>query len=167
MPRSVARTGSPYTVEFFVSRKTRDKIFDLVQKLNFLAIPSEDGRLSASKESVKTISFRQEDTHHQIIYQKTDNARVQELASIFESISTTLEFGRRLSDLHQRHRAELDSQLTRMQSLVLRGRLPELQAIANVLQAIASDPVLNDKVREQAQAILRTPGSHQVFVQLH
>jgi len=37
------------------------------------------------------------------------------------------------------------------------GRIAGIE-IGNVLQAIASDPSLNDKVREQAQAILKSAG---------
>lgn len=156
MPSSVEKTGAPYTVEFLVSSPTRTKIFDLVRKLNFLNIASEDGRLSASGQSVKTISFRQGDIHNQVIYKKQDSPRVRELASIFESISATLEFGRRLANLHQHHEVRLGSELERMHDLVVKGKLPELQAVANVLQNIASDSSLKENVRTEAQAILKS-----------
>jgi hypothetical protein len=156
MPRSTAKTGVPYTLEFLISQPTRTKIFDLVQELNFLSIGSKDGRLSARDKSVKTISFRQADIHNQIMYQDSNNPRVRELASTFESIAATLEFGRRLADLHQHREARLADELKRMHNLVDQGKLRELQAINEVLKNIASDSSLDQGVRGEAQTILNS-----------
>jgi hypothetical protein len=153
-PRSVRQTGVPYTVEFVVSGPTRQMIFDLAQKLKFLNLRSPEERFSGEKASVKTISFRDGGTHHEIIFYRTDNPQVRTLAATFESIARTLQFGRRLSDLHQQHSGRLGNELTQMQQSLEGKHLSELQAVANVLQSITSDASLAPSVRNQAQAIL-------------
>jgi hypothetical protein len=81
---------------------------------------------------------------------------IQELTSVFEEISSTLEFGRRLAYLHQHDKQGLEGELVAMQKDADRHWLRELQAVSPVLRSIATDPGVADQARAQADKLVRS-----------
>jgi hypothetical protein len=79
---------------------------------------------------------------------------VQELTNLFQSLSTTLEFGRRLEYYHRYQKLALDDELKRMEEMAKQNSLAELSAVAPVLQQVASDPSVINPVRVRAQRLL-------------
>jgi hypothetical protein len=155
VPQSVEKTGAPYTVEFVGSASTRQKIFDLVKRLKLLDIPSSNVQHFRGSNSVKTLVFREGNTQHQIRYQTSRNPLIRQLTAVFQNIGTTLDFGRRLTLLQQTHSRRLSSELKNMQQLARNGSLQELQAVAPVLQRIASDTNVTPGDRKRAEAIIQ------------
>lgn len=162
-PQSLEKTGDPYTIEFVASAPVRDRIFGIVQQLNFLNLPSKNSStLVATRRatrSIKTLAFREGDTDNQITYESSTNPRIRQLTVLFENISNTMEFGRRLADirLHENQSGEnqrMKTELKRMQSMAQQGRLGDLPVIAPVLNQIASVTSASNVVRRRAQAIL-------------
>lgn len=157
-PQATEQTGMPYTVEFLAPAPIRDRVFAMVQKLNFLKPSSELSNIPQTR-SVKTLVFREGKTDNQINFVTPENPLVRQLTVLFENISTTVEFGRRLSyldsrknELHRRRRIMVE--LKQMQSMERKGRLEDLPAVAPVLRQIASDKTLNKGARTRAEAIL-------------
>jgi hypothetical protein len=151
---SVERTGVPYTIEFQSSDATRRVTFNIVRQLNFL-----NGDFAASVGSpqnipVRTLAYRDLTFNNQITYSESTDSNVQELTSVFEEISVTFEFARRLGYLHQHDRAGLEPELIRMQTSAEHHLLRELHAVTPALRSIASDASLSESVRKHAEAIL-------------
>jgi hypothetical protein len=161
---SVERTGVPYTVEFQASDATRRMTFNIVRQLNFLNgdFPTYSG--TPEKVPVRTLAYHDITYDNRVTYSDSSNSEIQELTSVFEEISATFEFVRRLSYLHQHDKEGLDPELIRMQTSAERHMLRELQAATPVLKIIASDHTLTDSARNHAEAILALMRKPQEFV---
>lgn len=101
-----------------------------------------------------TLAYHDSQFARQITYSSCSNPDVQELTSVFEQISETLEFGRRLSYLHQHDKGALTAELDKMRSGGERHKLRELQALAATLSSIVSDHNVDKPARESAEELL-------------
>jgi hypothetical protein len=79
---------------------------------------------------------------------------IQQLTSLFQNVSATLEYGRRLSYYHRYQKLALDDELKHMEDQARRGELAELQAVQPVLQQIYDDSSVLNIVRARAQRIM-------------
>ena len=79
---------------------------------------------------------------------------VQQLTDLFQDLSTTLEFGRRLHYDHRYQKLALDEELKRMEETARNGPLVELTAIAPILQQIVGDATVMNVSRARAQRLL-------------
>jgi hypothetical protein len=151
---SVERAGVPYTIEFQTSDATRRMTFNIVRQLNFLNgdFPASIG--TPEKVPVRTLAYHDITYNNQITYSESNDSEIEELTTVFEEISATFEFARRLGYLHQHDKERLEPELIRMQTSAERHRLRELQAVTPALKIIASDNSLSEGVRKRAEAIL-------------
>ena len=152
---SVENTGVPYTVEFAVTERTRRATFNLARELDFFRdeVPASTG--SPQNTYVRTLGFHDGTVSHQITYSASSNVDVQELTSVFEELSETLEFGRRLIDLHQHERDALGPELQKLQTSADQHHVRELQALVTVLRSIAEDRKLDGATRQAAEGLLQ------------
>jgi hypothetical protein len=152
-PQSAVKTGLPYSVEFLASSATRTKVFQLTEKLHFFRGTFKDID-SGGEVGTYTLSFSEGNVHNQVTYHSSPNPLVQNLTTLFGRISTTLEFGRRLSVFEAANSVGMDAELQKMAQMIHAGQLAELQAVTPVLQQVASDENLSQVCRKRAQAIL-------------
>lgn len=151
---SVERTGVPYTIEFQTSDATRRVTFNIMRQLNFLNGDFAAPVGSPQNIPVRTLGYRDLTFNNQITYSESTDSNVQELTSVFEEISVTFEFARRVAYLHQHDKNGLEPELVRMQTSAEHHLLRELQAVTPALRNIASDASLSESVRKHAEAIL-------------
>jgi hypothetical protein len=162
-PNSVGSTGVPYAVEFSVSEHTRRATFNLAHGLDWFtdAIPLSIG--APQETYVRTLAYHDIQFNNRITYSSSQNRDVQELTSIFEELSETLEFGRRLSYLHQNQPKGLGPELQKLQAMADEHHVRELQALITALNIIASDRKVEGGVRQTAEKLLeeaRTASRH-------
>ena len=153
-PDSIGKTGVPYTLEFQVSDRTRRVTFNVARQLDYFGDQAQQSVSSAQTSSVRTLAYHDSTIHHQITYSSSSDSEINELTSVFEEISATLEFGRRLSYFHQRESGRLNGELDRLQADALRRRVRELQVITPILRSIGADDRLETAVRQKADALL-------------
>jgi hypothetical protein len=153
-PSSVESTGVPYTVEFAVSERTRRSAFNVARELNFFnaEIPVTTG--SPQQTYVHTLAYHYGQTRYQITYAGSSNTDIEELTSIFEELSETLEFGRRLRWMYEHDRNALASELEKLQASADQHHLRELQALTTVLNSIVADGSIDVAARQRAQSLL-------------
>ena len=154
-PESLDSTGVPYSLEFQASDHTRRMIFNVARESDFFRGEYEITVDSAQKSPIRTLGFHDLTLNSRITYTESVDPDIQELTSVFEEISSTLEFGRRLADLHQHDKPALQGELLAMQKDADRHWLRELQAVSPVLRSIATDPGVADQARAQADRLLR------------
>lgn len=154
-PSSLDRTGVPYTTEFQTSDHTRRAIFNLAQGLDFFAEEIQHTTGSPQNTAVRTLAYHDLQYKNEFTYSTSSNPEVQELTSICEEISATLESGRRLSYFHQYDKNALASELQRIETGTERHRFRELQALAAILNSIVLDRKLDKTVRDRAEALLK------------
>jgi hypothetical protein len=74
---------------------------------------------------------------------------------LFQRISKTLEFGRRLSALEGGNSFGIDTELEQMAHMIQTGQLVELHVVIPVLRQIAADRNSSRNTRQLAQGILK------------
>ena len=153
-PDSIGKTGVPYTLEFQVSDRTRRVTFNVARQLDYFGDKAQQVVSSPQAGSVRTLAYHDSTIRHQITYSSSSDSEIDELTSVFEEISVTLEFGRRISYFHQHDSGRLRGELERLQASTERRSAREFQAIAAVLRSIAADDRLETGLRQKAEALL-------------
>ncbi|MBS1853489.1 MAG: hypothetical protein JST79_21535 [Acidobacteria bacterium] len=148
-------------LEFTISEPARKKIFDLAKQAGYFQ-KELDANKKVAFTGNKVLAYQDGARNTQAKYNYSSIPAVQELTQLFQSMSATLEFGRRLRYFHRYQKLALNDELKRMEQSSHDNMLQEMQAVAPVLQEIAKDPtVMNiDRARalrllEQAQAPAR------------
>jgi hypothetical protein len=146
--------SEPYTLKFTASEPTRNRIFELTRALNYFQGDFEYRKSKVAQSGIKTLAFKDGPRQFQTQYNWSSNASVQELTSIFQGISQTVEFGRRLEYLYHHDKLGLDAELKRMEELANENQLRELQVEEPLLRQLANDKSLLHLVQQRAQKLL-------------
>jgi hypothetical protein len=145
-------------VEFLASDSTRSEIFWLAQQLNFFQGEFKISRSASPNISTKSLTFTDGSVSNQITYTSSKNPLIKQFTRLFENVSATLEFGRRLERLRHSNPSGLTLELKRMESRARHGGLVDFRVIARLVQEIASDAAIPDISRQYARAILKRQG---------
>lgn len=149
----------PFHLEFTISPATREKIFDLTAKAKYFEGKVDSGKRNIASTGNKVLSYHDAQRNTQAEYNYSPNPSVQELTSIFQNISTTLEFGRRLDYYHHYQKLALEAELKTMEDMVRSKSLEELQAVSPILEQIATDQSVINISRTRAQRLLALGGT--------
>ena len=153
-PESLERTGVPYTIRFHVSDRSRRTIFNLVRTLDYFRGEIQVEQASTAKDKARTLIYRDLPLSTRLTYSASSDSDVEELTSIFEEVSETLEYGRRLAYFQKHDRKRIAPELSALQADADRHFLRELPTIAPVLKDLAADSDLEAETRRSAQALL-------------
>ena len=137
---------------FRMSEATRKKIFDLAARANYFQ-SGVDSKRHVASTGTKILAYQDEHRATQVSYNYSTVPSVQELTTIFQNISQTLEFGRRLQYDYRYQKLALDEELKRMDQMAKGNTLEEIQAVAPILNQIATDPAVINVVRARAQRL--------------
>jgi len=143
-----------FKLNFTISPETRARIFDLARKAHYFATPVESKKKNMAFTGNKVLIYNDGQKENRATYNYSQVTPVQELTELFESMSGTLEFGRRLEYYHRYQKLALDEELKRMEDLANHDQLHELSAVAPILQQIALDNTVINPVRARAQRML-------------
>jgi len=154
-----ATSDQPYTADFTVSQATANRVFELAKQANYF-----QGKLDSRKKNIaftgdKTVLYK--DAQRQTVgtYNYSSIPAVQELTTLFENLSATLEFGHRLAYEYRYQKLALDEETKRMEDVANRGQLMEIGAIAPILHKIADDPSVINVTRARILRLLDRAGS--------
>jgi len=150
--------ADPATLKFTLSDNVRSQIFNLAQRARYFSGKVDSGRKNIANTGAKTLAYKDEHRSAATTYNYSPLAPVQQLTSIFEGLSTTLEFGRRLSYFHKYEKLALEEDLKRMEELQRENSLGDVQAIAPVLNEIANDSSVINVTRARALRLLAAAG---------
>jgi len=147
-----------FRVTFPISRATRSRIFELAQKARYFQGELDSKKKGLASTGIKTLSYKDSQRQTRASYNYSFIPAVQELTQIFQGMSATLEFGRRLDYYHRYQKLALDDELKRMDEMLKQNSVQELTAIAPVLKEIVEDSSVINPVRARAQRILARVG---------
>ena len=147
--------GDPYITKFVISQAARSRIFDLAKKLHYFKGDYEYHKGHLANTGAKILYYTDEKTNNSTTYNYSSNQDIQELTKLFQGISTTLEFGRRLQYYYNHQKLGLDDELKRMDQMADEGQLGELQAVAPILQKIADDQQVMHIDKQHARHLLQ------------
>jgi hypothetical protein len=148
-----------YQTEFSLSDPTRARVFDLAAQAHYFSGKIDSGKKLANT-GAKKLAYKDAQRESSAVYNFSPLPAVQQLTTLFQSVSATLEFGRRLAYLHRYQKLALDDELKQMEEQARQGSLLELQAVKPVLQEIYADSSVINVVRARAQRIIELgPGT--------
>lgn len=157
--------GEPYFVKFTASEQTRERVFALAEQVNRFNGNFDYTKSRIADTGAKTLTYSVghlptvlgqpvKGQQNQTTYNWSTNPAIQELTAIFQGISATVEFARRLDFERRFDKLGLDAELKRMEQMQKDGHLHEVQAVAPTLSAIADDFAVMRIARERAKRIL-------------
>jgi hypothetical protein len=141
-------------LEFTVSRSFRNQVFSLAEHAHYFAGKLDSGRSNLANTGQKTLAYKDAQRSTKGTYNYSSMQPVEQLTAIFQALSATLEFGRRLSYYHKYEKLALEADLKRMEELQKENSLGDIQSIAPVLEEIASDTSVINISRARALRLL-------------
>ena len=151
--------GDPFHLDFSMSTETSRRIFDLAARANYFQGEVDSHKKNLASTGVKTLTYKDSARSTTATYNYSPMASVQQITQMFQSLSTTLEFGRRLEYFHRYQKLALDEELKRMDDADSRSDLEEMAAVVPILQRIVTDTSVINPVRARAQRMIERAGS--------
>jgi hypothetical protein len=146
--------GDPYDVKFVMSDANLAKVLRLAKELNFFEGNFDYKKSRIAFTGTKTLQYQEGKTVHATSYNWSDNVKVQQLTSLFQGISETIELGRLISEKYRFDKLGVDAELKKLESAAKGGRLEEIQAIEPILSKIAKDSSVMNISRRRAEFVL-------------
>jgi hypothetical protein len=150
--------ADPAPLQFLVSENIRKQIFDLAKKSHYFTGKVDSGQKNIANTGAKTLAYKDASHSSQATFNYSMLQPIAQLTSIFQNLSNTMEFGRRLVYLHKYEKLALDDQLKRMEEMQRGNSLGDVGAIAPVLKDIANDSSVMNVSRARALRLLATAG---------
>jgi hypothetical protein len=150
-----AASQDAFHKQFQASDGLWEKLSGLARQANFF-----DGQFDFTKHAIaqtgkKTLSYSDASRHKSTTYNYSEDPSIQELTAVFQGISSTIEGGRKLEFDRRFDKLSLDQDLKGLEDMSNNGRLEEVQAIAPLLQRLATDRTVLHIAQQRAQRVLK------------
>jgi len=152
-------SDQPYHYSFTVSPETRERIFDLAARANYFSGDINYAKRNIANTGAKILTYKDAQRSTEAKYNYSTNPTVQQLTALFQGLSTTMEYGRRLDESYHYQKLALDEQLKGMEEQVDQNVLVEVEAVAPILKKIAADSSVMNVTRARAQRLLAKAGT--------
>jgi hypothetical protein len=129
-------------------------LFQTARSHRFFAMDCEATDTRVAFTGKKTVAYTGSDGSGQCSFNYSHDKELNQLAEDLMAVAFTLYEGNRLAIEHTHSRLGLDSELEGLQDAVKDHRALEIENIAPVLDAIASDPAVMNRARNRARALL-------------
>jgi hypothetical protein len=146
--------NNSFDLDFTLAAGTRQKIFQLAAKADYFQKDVDSHHKSLAFTGKKTLGYKDAQRSGESTYNYSTNPAVQDLTILMQSLSSTLEFGRRLQYDHYYQKLALDEELKRMEELARTNQLIGVTAIQPILDQIIADPSVINVTRARAQRLL-------------
>ena len=164
--RSDNAASDPYVKEFIISKSTCTRIFQLAREAKYFKGDFNYSKGHIASMGSKTLTYTEPvagqsgmpggGVRNQTVYNYSENRPIQQLTTVFQSLSNTVELGQRLQFHHRFDKLGLDAELKAAEDMAQSGQLLELQIIAPVLQDVAEDTSVLNIARERARRLLKS-----------
>jgi hypothetical protein len=149
----------PFHLDFLISPATKKTIFDLASRAKYFEGEVDSKKHGLASTGVKTLTYKDAQRSASATYNYSPIVPVQQVTQLFQNLSVTLEYGRRLQYFHRYQKLALDEELKRMEEMANENSLQELGAVVPILQQIATDSSVINPVRARAQRMVERAGS--------
>jgi len=147
-----------FDLDFTVDTETRQRIFELAAKAGYFQKDVDSHHKDLAFTGKKTLAYKDARRSGEATYNYSLKPAVQDITSLMQSLSATLEFGHRLQYDHQYQKLALDEELKRMEGLARNNELIEVAAIQPILDQIIADQSVINVTRARAQRLLERAG---------
>ena len=149
-----------FDFDFTIAADTRQKIFELAAKAGYFQKDVDSHHKGIAFTGKKVLTYKDARRSGESTYNYSTNPAVQELTTLLQSLSATLECGHRLQYDRRYQKLALDEELKRMEALAHNNELVEVTAIQPILDQIVADPSVLNETRARAQRLLERAGAH-------
>ncbi len=147
-----------FDLDFTVATETRQRIFELAAKAGYFQKDVDSHHKGLAFTGKKTLAYKDARRSGESTYNYSLKPAVQDMTSLMQSLSATLEFGHRLQYDHQYQKLALDEELKHMEGLARNNELIEVAAIQPILDQIIADQSVINVTRARAQRLLERAG---------
>ena len=151
--------GDPYHLDFSMSPETSRRVFNLAESAHYFQGEINSKKKGLASTGVKILTYKDSARSTTATYNYSPVVAVQDITQLFQSLSTTLEFRRRLEYYHRYQKLALDEELKNMEDAANRNDLEEMAAVVPILQRIVADTSVINPVRARAQRMIERAGS--------
>ena len=137
-----------------ISKAMREAMFVTARKNKLFAFACDDGAKNIAFQGTKTLRYEGPEGQGSCTYNWSKNAQIDKLTDQFEAIAATLDEGSKLEREYEHGRLSLDGELETLDQMVRDGRALELENIAPILQKLAGDEAVLQRVQRRARALL-------------
>jgi hypothetical protein len=137
-----------------ISKAVREPMFAVARKDKFFAKGCDDGGKNVAFQGSKTLEYEGSEGKGSCTYNWSKNPQIDKLTNQFEAIAATLDEGSKLQREYEHGRLSLDGEMETLKQLVQDGRAIELENIAPILQTLAGDEAVLQRVQRRARALL-------------
>jgi hypothetical protein len=133
------------------------RVFLIAQRHKLFSNPCES-HMKVAFEGWKRLSYSGPDGEGACEFNYSKDAEIQALGDSLVSVAATINEGARLESLLQHDRLGLDKEMEYIVEAAGAGRLQQICAIRGILQRLAEDESVLDRVRTRARMLLATEG---------
>jgi hypothetical protein len=138
-----------------ISKALRDAMFASARKNKLFAFSCDDGGKNIAFQGKKTLEYEGPEGKGSCMYNWSKNAQIDKLTDQFEAMAATLDEGSKLQRQYEHGRLSLDSEMEILEQMVHDGRAIEVENIAPILQTLAGDEAVLQRVQRRARALLQ------------
>jgi len=149
-----------FDLDFNTTTETREKIFGLAAKAGYFKKDVDSHHKGLAFTGKKVLAYQDAQRTGESTFNYSTVPAVQDLTSLMQSLSMTLEFGHRLRYDQQYQKLALDDELKQMEALAGTNQLVEVAAIQSILDRIIADPAVINVTRARAQRLLERTLAH-------
>ncbi len=144
-----------YLTSFQVSEAARARIFEAARRVNFFQGDFDYKKRRIARMGQKTLVWESGKDRFATTYNWSENGLIDDLTHLFQGISNTLEFGRRLTALRRHDKLGLEAELKNMEEAAKHADgLAELHTLQPLLRSLSEDHAVMEIARKRAQRLL-------------
>jgi hypothetical protein len=143
-----------YHVQFTMSPPTAKRVFKDAEAANYFNGNFDFIKHAVANTGHKTLTYADPVRYFETTFNFSEHKAVTDLAHLFQAISNTVEYGRKLEFKHKYDKLGLEDDLKAMEDAMEYHNLAELQIIAPTLQSIADDTSVMNIARARARRLL-------------
>ena len=139
--------------DFQVSAEFAERVFDAAQRHKWFNETCES-HLKVAFQGWKTFTYTGPQGQGNCTFNYSKDKEIQTLGESMQAVAETILEGARLEMLLQHDRLGLDAEMEFLTDAAGDGRAQQLGAIREILERLASDDAVLDRVRKRARALL-------------
>lgn len=147
--------SEPQDRSIHISKTLRESMFATARKNKLFAMNCDDGGKNIAFQGNKTLEYEGAEGKGSCMYNWSKNAQIDKLSDQFEAIAATLDEGGKLQRQYEHGRLSLDAEIQVLEQMVHDGRAIEVENIAPILQTLAGDEAVLQRVQRRARALLQ------------
>jgi hypothetical protein len=148
-------SSQPQDRSIHISKALREAMFATARKNKLFAVSCDEGGKNIAFQGTKTLQYEGPEGQGSCTYNWSKSAQIDKLTDQFEAVAATLDEGDKLQREYEHGRLSLDSEMEILEQMVHDGRAIEVENIAPILQTLAADEAVLQRVQRRARALLQ------------